>query len=220
MFYVPNNETRFGIVNQGFGENLASFYAEMGMLGHNGIDFYGKPGNCIYAIHDGSVSYSNDPIGTTTYNTETWGAVYIDSEVNLIKFRIFYGHISDSLVTVGQPIKAGQLIALLGNTGKYTTGPHMHLEILQLDKSGNYLNMNNGYQGGLDPKPLIEDLLVYKSDDLKKLYDYAKSQGEPLSYYYGWGGSDRFEIAKTKLGIVGATRSQYMNYCMRHLFKS
>ena len=39
-----------------------------------------------------------------------------------------YGHNSQNLVSAGQTIKKGQLIAYMGSTG-YSTGPHVHYEI-------------------------------------------------------------------------------------------
>lgn len=43
-----------------------------------------------------------------------------------------YGHIDQALVTAGQRVKAGELIATVGNRGQ-STGPHLHYEVWQSD---------------------------------------------------------------------------------------
>jgi len=39
-----------------------------------------------------------------------------------------YGHASQVVVTAGQPVKRGQIIAYMGSTG-FSTGPHCHYEV-------------------------------------------------------------------------------------------
>ena len=41
-----------------------------------------------------------------------------------------YGHNSKILVRSGQRVRRGQVVALVGNTGK-STGPHLHYEVLR-----------------------------------------------------------------------------------------
>ena len=225
--YFSDKTEKISVINQPYGVDFLQpdgsyFYKDYinnGFLFHDGTDMYGKEGCCLYAVADGIITRINDPIPNgTTYNPATWGFVEMNGEQNGMRFQYTYGHVSDVMVSVGQRVRTGQLIALLGNTGKYTTGPHVHVQFKEMDKSGSILNLANGGFGCLDDSMLYEDLIVYKSDGLANLYVYAKVMGDPFTYYFSWGGNDRFEMAKTKLNIIGATRSQYFDYLRKHLF--
>ena len=208
-WYV-GDEKRAGFINQGFGENLADFYQKLGLLGHDGIDWYAREGTCIYAMFDGEVVGVNDPIGDNRYDSNYWGHITLQHQVGNTYFRTVYGHISDALVKPGQKIWANQLIGLTGNTGKYTTGAHLHTYFFETDQLGNRKYLNNGYRGGLDHSMLfVESLYAVHTDNLLKLYEYAKNNN--ISYF-GWGGPERFQIAQKLLGVSGYTLSQYYDY--------
>lgn len=85
---------------------------------HEGIDFVGDVGTPIYAAAGGTVVRAER-------HPEYGNMVEIDHG-NGITSR--YAHASALLVQVGDAVKTGQKIALLGNTGR-STGPHMHFEI-------------------------------------------------------------------------------------------
>ena len=97
---------------------------------HTGVDIGMAQGTEILAGHDGTV--------TLTGNAGGYGlCVAIEGEAyEGHTLTTKYGHCSQILVSVGQEIKAGDVIAKVGSTGN-STGPHLHLEVLV---DGQYLN--------------------------------------------------------------------------------
>lgn len=91
---------------------------------HNGIDFVGLEGGCygdpIYAAHDGVVSHSGWKGG---YGK----AICIDHTQSITSL---YAHCSELLVQEGEYVRKGQLIALIGNTGR-VTGAHLHYSMFK-----------------------------------------------------------------------------------------
>jgi murein DD-endopeptidase MepM/ murein hydrolase activator NlpD len=87
---------------------------------HTGIDYGCKIGTRVVSIANGKVlKVSRDKI----YGN----AIIIRSKTNGKFYQNWYCHLSAPRVREGQRVKAGQLIALSGNTGN-STGPHLHLE--------------------------------------------------------------------------------------------
>lgn len=87
---------------------------------HTGIDFGMPVGTQLYAITDAVVQ---DVITDKSYGN----VAILEYVVNGITYRDWYCHTSRVTVTKGQALKAGDKIALSGNTGN-STGPHLHLE--------------------------------------------------------------------------------------------
>lgn len=85
---------------------------------HTGVDIIAAPGTPVMAAAGGVVS-------ANTYNSEYGNMVDIDHDNGL---TTRYAHLSKSLVKVGDVVMKGQVIALVGNTGR-TTGPHLHFEV-------------------------------------------------------------------------------------------
>lgn len=88
---------------------------------HPGIDFGTGLNAPVYAVAD-SVVVSTD-------FSDQYGNHVILSVGNGSNKQVLYGHLSDIFVAKGQPIKCGQIIGITGNTGKATTGPHLHFEV-------------------------------------------------------------------------------------------
>lgn len=89
---------------------------------HSGTDIAAPEGTPILAAADGTVTIANA--------LDSWGGSYgyhvkLDHGGGL---TTLYAHCSSICVTVGQQVKAGQVIAYVGHTGR-ATGPHLHFEI-------------------------------------------------------------------------------------------
>lgn len=107
--------------------------------GHGGLDLRAAVGTNVKAVADGTVVLAGN-------HYFSGGCVYIDHGSGVLSA---YFHLSKPLVEKGQKVRAGDIIALSGATGR-VTGPHLHLGI---------------YAGGtwLDALPLIGEAELPKS---------------------------------------------------------
>jgi murein DD-endopeptidase MepM/ murein hydrolase activator NlpD len=60
------------------------------------------------------------------WTSETGYVIGVQHSNNLFSF---YKHNSALLKRAGDYVKAGEVIAIIGNSGEYTTGPHLHFEL-------------------------------------------------------------------------------------------
>lgn len=97
---------------------------------HAGIDLNLRTGNPIYSIFDGIVRIATFGGGYGYY-------VVVRHNNGL---ETLYGHMSKLSTKVGQEVKAGDILGLGGSTG-YSTGPHLHLEILYAGSQFNPLHL-------------------------------------------------------------------------------
>ena len=111
-----------GLISEGF--NLADK--------HFGVDIVLKERSSVKSISDGIVLFSDWTLGS--------GYTLVIYHKN--KLTSIYKHNQSVQVEKGEFVQSGQVIALSGNTGEFTTGPHLHLEIWDS-------------QGPLDPEDLI-----------------------------------------------------------------
>jgi len=90
---------------------------------HQGVDFAGKPDTPITAVATGIVIWSGPRYG--------YGNLVEISHGN--GFTTRYAHSRKNLVTVGEKVDKGEIIALMGATG-HSTGTHVHFEVLRYGK--------------------------------------------------------------------------------------
>jgi murein DD-endopeptidase MepM/ murein hydrolase activator NlpD len=95
--------------------------------GHYGIDYAGKIGSLIVAAADGYVVFAGFTLedGYTIMLSHGGG------------FLTTYKHNQNILKSVGDFVKRGEPIALLGNSGRTSFGPHLHFEVWSNGKAQN-----------------------------------------------------------------------------------
>jgi murein DD-endopeptidase MepM/ murein hydrolase activator NlpD len=94
---------------------------------HYGVDIVGPENESVKATLDGTVILS-------TWSSEAGYTITLQHSNNLISV---YKHNSVLLKKVGDYVKAGEAIAIIGNSGEHTTGPHLHFELWYNGKAMN-----------------------------------------------------------------------------------
>ncbi len=90
---------------------------------HRGVDIRGQKGADVQATANGTVKIENYDRGNGRY-------ILVDHNNG---FVTKYAHLKKSLVKTGDSVTRGQVIGLVGSTGR-STGPHVHYEIHYDDK--------------------------------------------------------------------------------------
>lgn len=107
-----------GYISSSFGSRADPFTGRTAF--HKGIDFAGREGADVMAVASGVVIWSGDRYGYGQMVEVNHGNGYVTR----------YAHNSENLVTVGDTVKRGQRIAVMGSTGR-ATGPNLHFEVLR-----------------------------------------------------------------------------------------
>lgn len=108
---------RYGVVSSEYGRRWGKR--------HKGIDIAADSGDKVYAAAPGEVLYSSSSL-------KGYGNVVILRHDD--KTTSIYAHNSELKVKRGQRVRTGQLIALVGSSGR-STGPHVHFEIRRKDQA-------------------------------------------------------------------------------------
>lgn len=132
---------------------ITSGYGRRGRRLHKGIDIAAQRGTAIFAVESGTVVRSKYMRG--------YGRMVEIKHSDMYSTR--YAHNSENLVLVGEEVDKGQIIALVGSTGR-STGPHVHFEVRQ---SGVAINPIK-YLGTMDIFTLSENVKLSKYVKLSK----------------------------------------------------
>lgn len=87
--------------------------------GHYAVDLVSRKNAPVKATQDGSVIFAE-------WSATTGNVIILQHPRNLISV---YKHNSVLLKKVGNFVRAGEVIALVGNSGELTSGPHLHFEL-------------------------------------------------------------------------------------------
>jgi len=105
LFFTPLK----GVVTNGFDP----------VIKHFGVDIVAKQYEAIKSVLDGTVIVAN-------WTLETGYVIVIQHSQNIVSI---YKHNSSILKKAGDYVNAGEPIAIIGESGEYTTGPHLHFEL-------------------------------------------------------------------------------------------
>lgn len=124
-------------IASGFGFRIDPIYKTKKM--HSGLDFTADTGTPVYAAGNGTV---------VQCEVKKWGygqSVIIDHGFG---YRTRYAHLSEFKCKPGDKVIRGQVIGLVGSTGK-STAPHLHYEV---EKNGQKINPIHFFHSDISPE--------------------------------------------------------------------
>ncbi len=111
-----------GSITSRFGPRVSPFTGKKTL--HAGLDIGARKGTSIFAPASGKVVVA-------AYDGRMGKFIRVDHGYGI---ETTYGHLSKILVKYGDRVQRGDLIGLVGSTGKFSTGPHLHYQIAVNDK--------------------------------------------------------------------------------------
>lgn len=144
--------------------------------GHTGVDFPVGMGTPVRAVMNGVIK-------AVRHLRTSYGSHIIESLPGGMEG--LYAHLSRTLVSPGDRVKAGQVIGAVGSTGN-STGPHLHFTLQR--PGGNFVNPTSFLNGGATPSGSVAgvDPIIEAITGLPKLISGVKSKINELSNS-GWG---------------------------------
>lgn len=137
----------------GFGFRIDPIYKTKQM--HTGMDFTADKGTEVYVTGDGYVE---------EIERKKWGYGNCIIVNHGYGYKTRYAHLSAFKVKKGQKLKRGELIGLIGSTGK-STGPHLHYEV---EVNGKKVNPIGYYHSDLSPEQ-FEQLLEMSENSYQSM---------------------------------------------------
>ena len=114
--FLAGRPIKKGWMSSHYGHRTDPFNGRLAM--HEGVDFAGKLGSEVITVGSGVVTWSGDRYGYGQMVEINHGSGYMTR----------YAHNMENKVEMGDIVKQGQVIALMGSSGR-STGPHVHFEV-------------------------------------------------------------------------------------------
>lgn len=114
--FVAGRPIKRGWMSSRYGKRTDPFNGRLAW--HAGVDFAGKQGSDIVAVASGVVTWASSRYG--------YGKLVEINHGNGYKTR--YAHAAELKVNLGDVVRKGDIIALMGSSGR-STGPHVHFEV-------------------------------------------------------------------------------------------
>jgi len=115
---VAGRPVEWGWMSSAFGQRVDPISGKNAW--HAGVDFAGRDGSKVVSVASGVVTFAGERYGYGKLVELNHGNGYVTR----------YGHHQALLVEVGDVVKKGQVIGLMGSSGR-STGPHVHFEVLK-----------------------------------------------------------------------------------------
>lgn len=115
---VAGRPVTWGWISSAFGKRVDPFSGQMAW--HAGVDFAGRKGSDVIAVASGVVTHAGKRHGYGLMVEINHGDGYVTR----------YAHHEALAVAVGDIVKKGQVIGVMGSSGR-STGPHVHFEVLK-----------------------------------------------------------------------------------------
>ncbi|HZH86687.1 MAG TPA: M23 family metallopeptidase [Brumimicrobium sp.] len=149
----PVNNKELKRMVSGYGWRIDPVYGTRKM--HWGLDFSAEVGTDVYATGAGVIEETN--VNSWGYGRE----IVINHGFG---YKTRYAHLSSFLVKRGDKVKRGDLIGLVGNTGK-STGAHLHYEV---EKDGHKVSPIDYFHSDLTPEQ-YEEIVEISKNALKSM---------------------------------------------------
>ena len=119
---VKGRPVTWGWMSSEYGQRVDPFTGKVAW--HSGVDFAGREDSDVVAVASGVVVFAGKRSGYGLMIEVNHGDGYATR----------YAHHKEARVTTGEVVKKGQVIAVMGSTGR-STGPHVHFEVLKNGKT-------------------------------------------------------------------------------------